>query len=172
MASTMDYIIHYAIRKGAYDHDLIGGGLSSKKYFFFRQEFDIGDDIWRNIKLDKKSQATFRNKYNIRHAIPNNGTIYDYTIGKHYDTLLDWAVANGRSLEDIMYGVNRPHYFFPDKHHVSLDALLRILDPKWAWNDNKQDTTDRDKIIKGIDDALTVAKTHIEHAFYLLNKLN
>lgn len=104
----MDKIIHTAAKK--YDaRQLIDlGQTSDKLYFFFRQE------------LTEPGLPR-------RHAIPNKSRIYDYIEDKYHNTLADWAEANGRSTEDILYGADRESF----KESITLDALLRYLNPAW-----------------------------------------
>ena len=104
----MDKIIHTAAKKYDARHLIDLGQTSDKLYFFFRQELtDPGLPL--------------------RHAIPNKGRIYDYIEDKYYNTLADWAQANGRSTSDILYGANRMYF----KESITLDALLRYLNPVW-----------------------------------------
>ena len=109
----MDKIIHTAAKK--YDARLLIdlGQASDKLYFFFRQELTYPGPT---------PELPVR-----RHAIPNKGRIYDYIEDKYYNTLADWAQANGRSTSDILYGANRMYF----KESITLDALLRYLNPAW-----------------------------------------
>ena len=135
----MDKIIHTAAKK--YDpRQLIDlGQTSDKLYFFFRQELtEPGTPL--------------------RHAIPNNGRIYDYIVDKYHNTLADWAEANGRSTSDILYGANRMYF----KESVTLDALLRYLNPAW------RDAPTADMVRR---EQMELALSYIQQAAALLSRM-
>ena len=131
----MDQIIHTAA-KGGFEHKLVYIGdenSSTKYYFFFRQELDVPSIASGNAAKDEQAYSNLKST-TLRHAIPNKGKIFDYIEGKHYKTLSEWALANGRSLEDIVYGVNHIHFGQNrEQAWFTLDQLLKFLDEDWEW---------------------------------------
>jgi hypothetical protein len=169
----MDGIIHNAIRKGHWDHrliDLLSTPPGQKLYFFFRQELQVAPVRSGDMQKDWSEFEKLK-KTTLRHAVPNKGMIFDYIEGKHYDTLKDWAVANGKSLEDIVYGVNHIHILQNDLIvYCSLHYLLCKLDPSWLRQSDKK--PDHDETVKLIKQSLKDAQTLITRAFTLMETLN
>jgi hypothetical protein len=142
MASlTVDKVIHNAIKKGHSERGLLDPNVNS--YFFFKQELGGG----------KKPQ----------HAIPNKKKIFDYIQHQYYDTVLDWAVANGLSLDDIMYGNVNSCY--------NLNELLTALDPKWRNNTNVS-KSDRDELLAHIKLIVNDIKTTMDYVNELIQNLD
>lgn len=131
---TMDDIIHsasYGTETRLIDIDDDSSRI--KYYFFFRQELDTAPIASGDVEKDLRDYQELKRTV-LRHAIPNKGKMFDYIVGKHYKTLRDWAIANNRSLEDIVYGVNHIH-FMQDRtvSWITLDDLLYRLCPDWIW---------------------------------------
>jgi len=178
MASTMDSIIQKAAKKYQYLAHLDTGG--HKPHFFFHSDFDVSANKRYKSRQSGESRINFCKRHGIRHAVPNKGKIYDYTEGKHYNTLRDWADANHQRVEDISYGSYDPTNPLAGMYgpaHVSLNDLLVSWDPTWASPEDVQkadikETEDRDKAIKDIRNVLSVAQTLINEALAKLEKLN
>lgn len=135
----MDKIIQTASKKYDARHLIDLGQTSDKLYFFFRQE------------LTEPGLSR-------RHAIPNKGFIYDYTTNTHHTSLADWAEANGRTTSDILYGANRMYF----KESVTLDALLRYLNPAW------RDAPTADMVRR---EQMELALSYIQQAAALLSRM-
>lgn len=105
-----------------------------KPYFFFRTEIELPDVVtweeYNQLKLD-----------HIRHMIPYKGRYFDYVTHREYDTLDDWAADNGRTVDDIVYGVNFVHRTMnasKQRAFVSLDTLIKHLDPNFHTSKNQE----------------------------------
>lgn len=132
--TAMDNIIHRAA-KGGFEHCLVDieNVSAGRYYFFFRQELDVPGIASGDVAKDIAAYADLK-RTTIRHAIPNKRKIFDYVVGKHYPTLRDWATANGRSVDDIIYGVNHVHFGqYHQRAWIDLNDLLTTLQPKWVW---------------------------------------
>lgn len=70
-------------------------------YFFLRKELaDATDyDTFRAAQREKK----------IRHCKVYKGRWLDYTIGKEFNTLTEWAADANDTIDNVLYGVNRVH---------------------------------------------------------------
>jgi hypothetical protein len=78
-------------------------------YFFFASELSLaGVPHPRN----EENLAAYNElkKTQIRHCIPNRNNYVDYVAGKTYNTLEEWAVDNGKTLADVLYGINDIHF--------------------------------------------------------------
>jgi hypothetical protein len=103
-----------------------------KPYFFFRSELDLPDvPTWQEYNQLKADH--------IRHMIPYKGKYFDYITHQEYDTLNDWAVDNGKTLNDIVYGVNFVHRTSnacKQRGFVTLETLIKHLDPNFELTNN------------------------------------
>ena len=118
-------------------------------YFFFRHETELGSPK--------------------HHAIPNKNKIFDYIDGVYYDTLDQWAVANGRTLNDIMYGVASQN---GTTTWITIESFARSINPNFVWSDAKEESDDnRLKIYADINSNLLVARNYLNHVEYLMKKL-
>ena len=107
---------------------------SEKLYFFFKTELELPvATTWaeyNNLKAE-----------HIRHMIPYKGKYFDYVTHREYDTLNDWAVDNGKTVDDIVYGVNFVHRTFDACRQVgfvTLETLIRHLDPTFQLTKNQE----------------------------------
>ena len=101
-----------------------------KPYFFFITEMDVADspnwEEYNKLKTDT-----------IRHMIPYKGKYFDYVVHREYDTLLEWAHDNSKTLDDIVYGVNFVHNVASgckQRAFVSLETLINHLEPNFQFN--------------------------------------
>lgn len=98
----------------------------TRLYFFFKSELDLAEndyDCKRHLTLYRKG-------------------FYDYIAKKQYNSLSEWAFDNGKTLNDILYGVNRDVFEYSHatgKHgmacyraYVPLVSLLKYLDPSYS----------------------------------------
>lgn len=83
-------------------------------YFYFKSELTLNDEE--------------RKKF-IRHLTIYKDRFYDYIAKKEYKSLSEWATDNGKTLDDILYGINRdyPHGFRLTAY-VSLNKLVIFMD--------------------------------------------
>jgi hypothetical protein len=98
----------------------------TRLYFFFKSELALKKD-------DEKK--------NIRHLTLYRKGFYDYTSKKEYKSLSEWAIDNGKMLDDIVYGINRDmrEYSYSTREYVStrkiafipLMQLLNYLEPSY-----------------------------------------
>ena len=105
-----------------------------KPYFFFRTELDL--PVAPNWTEYNRLKAE-----HIRHMIPYKGKYFDYVTHREYDTLNDWAVDNGKTVNDIVYGVNFVHRTFDACRQVgfvTLETLIRHLDPTFQLTKNQE----------------------------------
>ena len=105
-----------------------------KPYFFFRTELDL--PVAPNWTEYNRLKAE-----HIRHMIPYKGKYFDYVTHREYDTLNDWAVDNGKTVDDIVYGVNFVHRTFDACRQVgfvTLETLIRHLDPTFQLTKNQE----------------------------------
>jgi len=124
--------IIFATSKNNNDSNLIDSDFlwytdsSKKMYFFFVQEINL-PLVERHTKKYDEQKKLF-----IRHLIPHKGKFYDYVVGKHYNTLQEWAKDNKRTINDIRYGVNDLGCNVNNVEgytSVSLQALMKYLHP-------------------------------------------
>jgi hypothetical protein len=103
---------------------------SEKLYFFFKTELDLPvAPTWTEYNKIKAEH--------IRHMIPYKGKYFDYVVHQEYDTLNDWAVDNGKTLDDIVYGVNfvyRVNAGHEQIGFVTLETLIKHLEPSFQFN--------------------------------------
>ena len=126
--------------------DLSNGRRSENYYFFFKQELT-------------------NNQNPRRHMIPNKKKYFDYIEGKHYNTLEKWAQANGRTLDDIVYGEHRD----TSQVWIGLDRLLSNLDSNWKWPEQvNPPAKTHDDIVKSIEDRLDIINSCMEQIKQLL----
>jgi hypothetical protein len=107
---------------------------SEKLYFFFKTELDLPvATTWaeyNNLKTE-----------HIRHMIPYRGKYFDYITHREYDTLNDWAEDNGKTLDDIVYGVNFVHTVNLGHEQigfVTLETLIKHLEPSFQLTKNQE----------------------------------
>jgi len=103
-----------------------------KPYFFFRTELDL--PVAPNWTEYNRLKAE-----HIRHMIPYKGKYFDYVTHREYDTLNDWVVDNGKTLDDIVYGVNFVHRVnagHEQRGFVTLETLIKHLEPNFQFNVN------------------------------------
>jgi hypothetical protein len=93
-------------------------------YFFFTQE--------NELKHASEIQPQDLKKENVRHMSTYKGKYYDYIAGKDYDTLEKWATDNGRSVDDIRYGVSYVSTYGEYTVSITLPELLEMLNPSFA----------------------------------------
>lgn len=97
----------------------------NRLYFFFNSELALKKD-------DKTS---------MRHLTRYNNGFYDYIAKKEYKSLSEWAADNGKTLNDILYGLNRDTNCYDCNlsgyvitrimSYISLVKLLQYLDPSY-----------------------------------------
>ena len=177
MAPTMDGIIHkYPANNLLWKKD--DASTWHKSYFFFRQELGVRGVMSGDVLKDQRDYAKLKRDV-LRHAILYKGKIYDYIVDKHYNTLSEWAEANGKTLNDIVYGVNHIH-FGQDNHmeFCSLKDMMEQLAPGWKFPpENTQtatirETDEHEKVIKSMLDAIKIAETQLNHLKTLVKKFN
>lgn len=98
-----------------------------RPYFFFERELSILAETDEKHYQDVKTHS-------IRHLVPYKGRYFDYITHKEYDSLSQWASANGEALDNILYGVvkkHRAHASKPVVVYVRLDKLIQYLDPDY-----------------------------------------
>lgn len=145
-----------------------------KAYFFFRQEAELYPTHTSTGEYARYDYDAV--KHTLRHAIPNKGGYFDYIEKKHYDTLQDWATANGRNLQDIVYGVNHAFdLYHPFASWISIETFMRSLDREWSWptEDEIRAVKDeqRDKLISDLKNVLHVIDLNMGYANDILKKL-
>ena len=139
------------------------------QYFFFRQENETGyGNVDRYSKLYEELKST-----TIRHLIPNKGSYYDYVVGKHYNTLREWATENKKSLEDICYGVSKLSNDWT--YYLPLDEMLRTLNPKWVWPTEQELATEvqnnNKKLVADLRAAIYTVEKQTEYLKNLIAKI-
>ena len=90
--------------------------------------------------------------------VPYSGRYYDYIVRKEYDSLNEWALENGETLDNIRYGVVKKHRnnaLSPVVSWVTLWDLMTYLDPDYI-NDPPSD------ILAEFDDIVKRLRTMIE----------
>jgi hypothetical protein len=105
-----------------------------KPYFFFRTEMDL--PVAPNWTKYNRLKAE-----HIRHMIPYKGKYFDYVTHREYDTLNDWAVDNGKTVDDIVYGVNFVHRVnagYEQRGFVTLETLIKHLEPNFQLTKNQE----------------------------------
>lgn len=134
----MDSIIHNRASKSSVImtaneiNQYVGANVINweKPYFFFRSEMDLPvGPTWTEYNKIKAEH--------IRHMIPYKGKYFDYITHREYDTLLEWAHDNGKTLDDIVYGVNFVHRVtigHEQRGFVSLETLIKHLEPGFQFN--------------------------------------
>lgn len=104
-------------------------GDTSKPYFFLNKELNVRSVVEYNHakQLGK-----------IRHVIAYKGKWFDYIVKREFNTLSEWAIDAGGTIDDILFGVNRVHELDHNKStydnpvyqtpvFVTLEALLDHL---------------------------------------------
>lgn len=115
-----------------------------KPYFFFKSEINL------NTTNDPVVYSQMK-KDSIRHLIPYKNGYFDYIIHKEYTTLRDWAEDNGKTLDDILYGVNRVYcYTEPVRAYVTLNKLLKFLNPNYT-GESVAEVSDKQKLLNQFD---------------------
>jgi hypothetical protein len=151
----MDSVIHNAIKSGVNPHHLVNvrgsKDFRTRYYFFFEQE---------------KASPTLDGGVSMHHAIPNKGMIFDYIVGQDYKTLKEWAEANRRTVDDILYGVN------DGCRAVTVYDVLDALHPNWRnIPDETVNTAARGKTQSSIRDALQVIEYQMKRIQHLCDSL-
>jgi len=108
-------------------------GTDHSPYFFFASELSVPVVPYPRTQDRVEAYAELK-KTQIRHCIPNRKNYVDYVAGKEYNTLEEWAVDNGKTLSDILYGINHVHFINPPWDHscvyyMPLDVLVDHLMP-------------------------------------------
>jgi hypothetical protein len=104
-------------------------------YFFFASELSVPAVPYPRNEENIATYAELK-KTQIRHCIPNRKNYVDYVAGKEYNTLEEWAVDNGKTLSDILYGINYVHFidqqwaYGPVVYHMPLDTLVEHIMPQ------------------------------------------
>jgi hypothetical protein len=176
MALTMENIIFNAAKKNP--NQLVRMQISDnqKYYFFFRDELNIAPIVSGNVQQDLRNFRELK-RTTLRHAIPNKGKFYDYIVDRHYNTLQEWATANGKTIDDIVYGVNHIHFGQDgNQDYIPLNTLVKALNPNWiSPTENRQQVTipkqtsmkdhiiDLRKTIAAIEDSVTLLYTIVNH---------
>lgn len=135
-----------------------------KPYFFFRTELDLPvAPNWTEYNQLKAEH--------IRHMIPYKGKYFDYVTHREYDTLNDWAVDNGKTLDDIVYGVNFVHRVMfvsgvnrgrEQRGFVTLETLLKHLEPTFQFNNNQELIATIQRDLKSVIENLEAIATKIK----------
>lgn len=145
---SYDRIIQTATKKYNIRRMVNVPGTFGDLYFFFSQEKQDGPK---------------------HHAIPSKNKIFDYIDMVYYDTLEQWAVTYGRTLNDVVYGQAT---FLGEKTWVSIDSLMRSIKPDWVAPTAEEKCDDnRMKICADINSNLLVARNYLNHVEYLMKKL-
>jgi hypothetical protein len=121
-----------------------------KPYFFFRTELDL--PVAPNWTEYNRLKAE-----HIRHMIPYKGKYFDYVTHREYDTLNDWAVDNGKTVNDIVYGVNFVHRTFDACRQVgfvTLETLIKHLEPNFQLTKNQELIATIQRDLKAVIDNL------------------
>jgi hypothetical protein len=104
-------------------------------YFFFASELSVPAVPYPRNEENLATYAELK-KTQIRHCIPNRKNYVDYVAGKEYNTLEEWALDNGKTLSDILYGINYVHFidqqwaYGPVVYHMPLDTLVEHIMPQ------------------------------------------
>ena len=105
-------------------------------YFFFASELSLTGVPHPRNEENVAAYAELK-KTQIRHCIPNRKNYVDYVAGKTYNTLEEWASDNGKSLGDILYGINDIHFHSnrdawdcSQVYFITLETLMSYLSPK------------------------------------------
>jgi len=122
-------------------------------YFFFASELSVPAVPYPRNEENLATYAELK-KTQIRHCIPNRKNYVDYVAGKEYNTLEEWAVDNGKTLSDILYGINYVHFidhqwaYGSVVYHMPLDVLVEHIMPqkKVENTDPAMIIIDRDRI--------------------------
>jgi hypothetical protein len=109
-------------------------GTDHSPYFFFASELSVPAVPYPRTQ-DRIDEYAELKKTQIRHCIPNRKNYVDYVAGKEYNTLEEWAVDNGKTLSDILYGINHVHFVNSPwdqtvVYHMPLDILVDHLMPQ------------------------------------------
>jgi hypothetical protein len=122
----------------------------TRPYFFFDRELE------HESLVDEVEYARLKNE-SIRHLIPYSGRYYDYIAQKEYNTLSEWAVDNGETLENIHYGVVKKHRknaANPIVDWVKLDLLMTYLEPNYNQAPVPNLLAEFDDIVKRLRDII------------------
>ena len=104
-------------------------------YFFFASELSVPAVPYPRNEENIATYAELK-KTQIRHCIPNRKNYVDYVSGKTYNTLEEWAVDNGKTLADVLYGINYVHFidqqwaYGPVVYYMPLDTLVEHIMPQ------------------------------------------
>ena len=104
-------------------------------YFFFASELSVPAAPYPRNDENLATYAELK-KTQIRHCIPNRKNYVDYVAGKEYNTLEEWAVDNGKTLSDILYGINHVHFidhqceYGSVVYYMPLDTLVDHIMPQ------------------------------------------
>ena len=108
--------------------------INRSPYFFFVSEISVPAVPYPRNEESLAQYAELK-KTQIRHCIPNRKNYVDYVAGKEYNTLHEWALDNGKTLDDIVYGINDVHFINFDWDHsrvyyMPLDTLVDHIMPR------------------------------------------
>ena len=108
--------------------------INRSPYFFFASEISVPAVPYPRNEESLTQYAELK-KTQIRHCIPNRKNYVDYVAGKEYNTLHEWALDNGKTLDDIVYGINDVHFINFDWDHsrvyyMPLDTLVDHIMPR------------------------------------------
>ena len=108
--------------------------INRSPYFFFASEISVPAVPYPRNEETLAQYAELK-KTQIRHCIPNRKNYVDYVAGKEYNTLHEWALDNGKTLDDIVYGINDVHFINFDWDHsrvyyMPLDTLVDHIMPR------------------------------------------
>ena len=103
-------------------------------YFFFASELSVPAVPYPRNEENLARYAELKNTQ-IRHCIPNRKNYVDYVSGKEYNTLEEWAVDNGKTLEDVLYGISHVHFVNPPwdqsvVYYMPLETLVEHIMPQ------------------------------------------
>jgi len=104
-------------------------------YFFFASELSVPAVPYPRNAENIATYAELK-KTQIRHCIPNRKNYVDYVSGKEYNTLEEWAADNGKTLADVLYGINYVHFidhqwaYGPVVYYMPLDVLVDHIMPQ------------------------------------------
>jgi hypothetical protein len=104
-------------------------------YFFFASELSVPAVPYPRNEENVAAYNELK-KTQIRHCIPNRKNYVDYVAGKTYNTLEEWAVDNGKTLEDVLYGINYVHFidhqcaYGSVVYYIPLDVLVDHIMPQ------------------------------------------
>ena len=111
----------------------------------------------------------------IRHLIPNKGKFYDYVVGKHYNTLQEWAKDNKQSIHDIRYGINDlgcDVNNIEGYRSVSLSGLMKYLHPMCELPTEEDEIVEvkNNKLVAELNASLSTIEKQVQYIRNTLKK--